>query len=850
MQAYEKLGVFYLGRYHDLAAHKTLPDLLLYNSNDLLTHALCVGMTGSGKTGLCFDIIEEAAIDGIPAILIDPKGDLANLMLTFPDLRGSDFEPWVNADEARRKGLSTADFAAQQAELWQKGLASWDQDGDRIRRLREAADFTIYTPGSNAGTPISILNSFATPPQVILDDNELMRERVNTTVSGLLGLVGVEADPTKSREAIFLANIIQRAWQDGRDLDLGALIQEIQTPSVQRIGVMDVESFYPAKDRFALATAINGLLASPGFGAWLEGEPLDIQRIYFTPEGKPRVAIFSIAHLNDAERMFFVTLLLNQLLGWMRTQSGTTSLRALFYMDEIFGYFPPIANPPSKLPLLTLLKQGRAFGLGSVLATQNPVDLDYKGLANIGTWFLGRLQTDRDKQRVLDGLEGAASTQGSTFDRGVMEQTLAGLGNRVFLMHNVNEQGASIFESRWAMSYLRGPMTRNQIKSVMDTRRAPAAAPARPSSAPSSARISSAPAGARIGVSPGAAPRPSAPPAFVPAAEPEAPAAPPVTSPRGGGLETSRPTLPPAIPQHFVPARGATGSIVYQPMLLGAASVRFADAKTKVDVTQTVVLLTPINDDAVPVDWAEAQDVEIDPNDLERNPAGAAQFAELPPAAAQAKNYANWQKDFVNAIFSSRKVTVMKSTTFNQVSKIDEGEGDFRVRLSQASREQRDAATAKLRAKYSPKTTALNERLRRAEQAVEREAGQARSSKISTALSFGSTLLGAFLGKKVLSSSNVSKAATAMKGVGRSVEQAKDVDRAGETVEALKQQLADLDAQFQAEAGAIEGGLNPASETFETLELRPSKTNISVKIVALAWTPHVRDDSGQLTPVI
>jgi len=847
MQAYEKLGVFYLGRYHDLGARQTLPDLLLYNSNDLLTHALCVGMTGSGKTGLCFDLIEEAAIDGIPAILIDPKGDLANLLLTFPDLRPSDFEPWVNPDEARKKGLAPADFAAQQAELWRKGLASWDQDGERIRRLREAAEFVIYTPGSNAGLPVSILNSFAAPPQAILDDSELLRERVNTTVSGLLGLVGVEADPTKSREAIFLANVIQRAWQEGRDLDLGALIQEIQTPGVQRIGVMDVESFYPAKDRFALATAINGLLASPGFGAWLEGEPLDIQRIYYTPAGKPRVAIFSIAHLNDAERMFFVTLLLNQVLGWMRTQAGTTSLRALVYMDEIFGYFPPVANPPSKLPLLTLLKQGRAFGVGVVLATQNPVDLDYKGLANIGTWFLGRLQTDRDKQRVLDGLEGASTAQGSGFDRAAMEQTLAALGNRVFLLHNVHEEGASIFESRWAMSYLRGPMTRSQIKTVMDARRAPAATAARPSGAPASARLSSAPAGARIG----AAPRPTPPPA--PAPEPvAAPAAPLFESPpAGGGMESTRPTLPPAIPQYFVPVRGGTGgTLVYQPTLLGAASVRFADAKTKVDVTQNVVLLTPINDDAVPVDWAEAQDVPVDPNDLERNPAGAAQFASLPPAASQAKNYATWQKDFVNAIYGSRKVTLLKSTTYSQVSRIDEGEGDFRVRLNQASREQRDAAVAKLRAKYAPKTNTLQERLRRAEAAVEREAAQARQAKISSVISFGTTLLGAFLGKKAITATSISKAGTAVRSVGRASEQAGDVARAGETVEALKQQLADLDAQFQAEASAIEAGHDPASETFETIELRPNKTNISVKLVALAWTPHVRDAAGQLTPAL
>lgn len=847
MKTYEKLGVFYLGRYHDLAARQTLPELVLYSSNDLLTHALCVGMTGSGKTGLCFDLIEEAALDGIPALLIDPKGDLANLLLTFPELRPSDFEPWVNPDEARKKNLTPAEFAQQQAELWRKGLASWDQDGERIRRLRDAAEFVIYTPGSNAGLPVSILNSFAAPPPAILEDVELLRERVNTTVSGLLGLVGVEADPTKSREAIFLANVVQRAWHDRRDLDLGALIQEIQTPGVQRIGVMDVESFYPAKDRFALATAINGLLASPGFGAWLEGEPLDIQRLYYTPAGKPRVAIFSIAHLNDAERMFFVTLLLNQVLGWMRTQSGTTSLRALVYMDEIFGYFPPVANPPSKLPLLTLLKQGRAFGVGVVLATQNPVDLDYKGLANIGTWFLGRLQTDRDKQRVVDGLEGAAAAQGSGFDRAAMEQTLAALGNRVFLLHNVHEEGASIFESRWAMSYLRGPMTRDQIKTVMDSRRASSASASRPSSAPASARLSSAPAGARIG----AAAQPASPSLSTPEAV-AAPAASASATPlAGSGLESTRPTLPPAIPQFYIPVRGeAVGTLVYHPMLLGAASVRFADAKTKVDVTQTVVLLTPINDDAVPVDWSEAQDVQLDPNDLERHPLGAAQFAALPPAASQAKNYTLWQKDFVSAIYGSRTVTLLKSTTYSQVSCIDEAEGDFRVRLQQASREQRDATVAKLRAKYAPKTNTLQERLRRAEQAVEREAAQARQAKVSSFISIGSTLLGAFLGRKAISTTNISKAGTAMRTVGRATEQAGDVARAGETVEAIKQQLADLDAQFQSEVAALEAEADPASESFETIELRPSKTNINVKIVALAWTPHVRDASGQWTLAI
>ena len=442
MQDFEKLGVFYLGRPYDLNHKQPGEGLVLYDSKDLVTHAVCVGMTGSGKTGLCLALLEEAAIDGIPAIAIDPKGDLTNLLLTFPDLKPEDFLPWVNEEDASKKNLSLDQYAAQQAETWKKGLAEWGQDGARIKKLREAADFSIYTPGSNAGISVSILKSFAAPPQIIRDDDELMRERVNTTATSLLGLLSIDADPIKSREHILISTILHKAWTEGKDLDIGALIQQIQSPPVTRVGVMDLESFFPAKERFELAMTLNNLLAAPGFGAWMEGEPLDIQQILYTPGGKPRVAIFSIAHLNDSERMFFVSLLLNQTLGWMRTQSGTTSLRAIVYMDEIFGYFPPVANPPSKQPLLTLLKQGRAFGLGVVLVTQNPVDLDYKGLSNAGTWFIGRLQTERDKAKVLEGLEGVAAGTGKGFDRQRMEEILAGLGNRVFLLNNVHEDGA------------------------------------------------------------------------------------------------------------------------------------------------------------------------------------------------------------------------------------------------------------------------------------------------------------------------------------------------------------------------------------------------------------------------
>ncbi|HEX9028748.1 MAG TPA: DUF87 domain-containing protein, partial [Anaerolineales bacterium] len=462
MEDFEKLGVFYLGRGYDLAQAKAKEDLLLYDSKDLVTHAVCVGMTGSGKTGLCISLIEEAAIDSVPAILIDPKGDLGNLLLTFPQLRGEDFLPWINQDDARQKGLSPQDYANQQAQMWQKGLAAWGQDGARIQRLRGAADFDIYTPGSNAGIPISILKTFSAPGQSVLDDNETMRNRVSSTVTSLLGLIGIDADPLQSREHILLSTILDHAWRAGQDLDLPTLIQQVQTPPVSKIGVLDLESFYPSKDRFGLVMAINNLLASPGFSAYMEGQALDIGNILYTPQGKPRIAIFSIAHLSDPERMFFVSLLLNEVLSWMRAQSGTTSLRALLYMEEIFGYLPPVSNPPSKLPLMTLLKQARAFGVGVVLATQNPVDLDYKALSNTGTWFIGRLQTERDKARLLDGLEGASAAAGSAFNREDIDKVISGLGNRIFLMNNTHEDAPEVFQSRWALSYLRGPITRDQ----------------------------------------------------------------------------------------------------------------------------------------------------------------------------------------------------------------------------------------------------------------------------------------------------------------------------------------------------------------------------------------------------
>ncbi len=789
MQDFEKLGAFYLGRHYNLPQGKSSDEPVLYDSKDLLTHAVCVGMTGSGKTGLGIGLLEEAAIDGIPALIIDPKGDLTNLLLNFPELQPEQFLPWVDEDGATRKGLSKEEYAREQAGLWRNGLAKWGQTPERIRKLRDSAEFSIYTPGSDAGIPVSVIASFAAPPENIRNDRDLLRDSVSATTTSLLALIGVEADPLKSREHILIATILDRAWKNGEDLDLGTLIQQIQNPPVNRIGVFDLESFYPAKDRFGLAMALNNVLAAPGFEVWLSGEPLDVNRLLYTAQGKPRMAIFSIAHLNDSERMFFVSLLLGQTMSWMRTQPGTTSLRAILYMDEIFGYFPPVANPPSKLPLLTLLKQARAFGLGVVLATQNPVDLDYKGLSNAGTWFIGRLQTERDKARVMEGLEGAAAAAGAGFDRGAMEQILAGLGSRIFLMKNVHEDAPVIFETRWALSYLRGPLTRPEIKRLMSARSAPAA---EPREAPGLAALLSREAG-------------------------------------------PRPALPPEIPQYFFPSRG---SVVYEPMLLGIAQVRFVDAKNKVDETRDCAYLTRLNDDVLAVNWDDAWLEEIDAATLEQVPSEGSRFVTLPPAGARAKSYAGWNKDFVNWLSSNAVLNLWRSTSLGEMSRPGETERDFRLHVQQLSREQRDRAIEELRQKYSPKLAALEDRIRRARQAVEREQQQSQGQFLAVAGSIASTLAGALFGRKTLSTTNLRRAGAAVRQVSRSRKESGDVQRALETVEALETQREQLDEQLQAECSRIRSEFDTSAGSIEELPVRPRKSNISVRLFGLAWVPQ------------
>ena len=806
MQDYEKLGWFYLGRPYDLETKTTQPEDLLYESKQLTTHAVCVGMTGSGKTGLCLALLEEAGIDGIPALIIDPKGDLGNLLLTFPELRPADFQPWIDPAEAARKNLTPDEYAKATAKQWQEGLAKWNQDGARIARLREAVDIAIYTPGSSAGLGLTVLRSFAAPGPELLNDAEALRERVTAAASGLLALLGIDADPLRSREHILLSTLFDKSWRAGHDIDLADLIRSIQSPPFDKIGVMDLESIFPAKDRAALAVSLNNLLASPGFSAWMEGEPLDIQRLLYTPEGKPRLAILSIAHLTDAERMFFVTILLNEVIAWMRRQSGTSSLRALLYMDEVFGYFPPTANPPTKTPMLTLLKQARAFGVGVVLATQNPVDLDYKGLSNAGTWFLGRLQTERDKARVLDGLEGASAAAGGVFNRSQMEKILSGLGNRVFLMNNVHEDQPVVFQTRWALSFLRGPLTRDQIQRLMSDRKRSA--------------------------TPAADSRPSA-------------------AVMGQAAEGTRPLLPPDIQEVFLPRQGAllgNAKLRYRPGLLAQVRVHYAQKNVNVDHTEDLALLLPAVQELSSTIWDDAERLEDGPPELQPQPDDPAVFEAPPSELIRAKTFKELDSALKNHVYRTMRLDIWKCSETKECSQPGESEGDFRARLTHGVKEKRDDAVEKLQAKFRPKLASLEERLRKAQQRLDKQKSQATSQMAQAAVSIGTTILGAFFGRKLASSGNVSRAASSIRSASKIANEQQDVTHATETVEAVQAQIEQLNADFAMQAAKIQESCSAEGVKLEAVNVSPKKTDITLVKLALAWTPWVEQPDGTAEP--
>lgn len=784
----EQLGAFYLGKEVDVETRTRLAQPLMYDARDLTTHAVCVGMTGSGKTGLCIDLLEEAALDRIPALVIDPKGDITNLLLQFPELRPEDFLPWVNADDAARKNLTLEEFAQQQADLWKNGLSDWGQGPERIRKLSESADFRIYTPGSTSGVPISILDSFRRPVGSWQSQLESILERIQGTVSGLLGLLGVAADPIKSREHILLSNLFEEAWKSGQDLDLQRLILGIQNPPFSRLGVFDVESFFPASERMELALSLNSLIASPSFASWMKGQPLDISSLLFTDDARPRHSIFYIAHLSEPERMFFVTLLLNQMVSWMRTQPGTTSLRALLYMDEIFGFFPPVANPPSKQPMLTLLKQARAFGVGVVLSTQNPVDLDYKGLTNTGTWFIGRLQTERDRSRLLDGLGSSDfRLSGGEWD---LDELIGSLDKRVFLMHNIHEPEPVLFQTRWAMSYLRGPLTRDQIRQLTPRDEIATLLSDRG-----------------------------------------------VTGQRHPTGSPVPPPLPVSIPQVFllpVSGGGASGAeIIYRPHLLGRGEVYFEDSGKGVRKKEEISILTGL--DAVTA-WEEGHHYN---QPVSEAPIPGSLFSEDPLPVANESDLKQAHKDLEDFLYRTRRLTLFYHRTLKVYSEPEETQKDFRIRLEQKAREARDQEIDRIERKYEARLRRLNAQLRKAEIVLQKKSDTASSRKREMLVSVGESILGMFLGRKSIRAASSSLGRYRMSSTAE-----KAAEEAEEKLESIQEEMAALEAALTEETEMIRQDWLESLQDVEEIEVGPRRTDIDVEQVHLAWAPYFFDPTS------
>jgi hypothetical protein len=786
-----------LGGQIDPAQHQRTDKTVVVPSGDLTTHGVIVGMTGSGKTGLGVVLIEEVLSSGIPTLLIDPKGDLTNLCLMFPWLDGPSFAPWVNEGDAEKAGQSVADFAAAQAESWRNGLSGWGVGGERIAKLRDSVEFTIYTPGSSAGVGLNIVGSLAAPPAGT--DPEVLADEIEGFVSGLLGLVGIDADPLSSREHILLSNLVLHEWSAGRNLDIAALVGMVQQPPIRKLGVFELDQFFPPKDRTAFALRLNGLLASPSFAAWMSGSSLDMDSLLRTPEGKPRCAIITTSHLGDQERQFVTTLVLGKLVTWMRRQSGTTDLRALLYMDEVAGYLPPSAAPPTKKPIMTLMKQARAFGVGVVLSTQNPVDVDYKALSNAGTWMIGRLQTDRDKQRLLDGMSAASGG----VDVKAVGDTISGLAKREFVLRRAGKDQPEVFTTRWAMSYLRGPLTRDQIATLMADQRAKAAA--------------AVPVAGTVTAADGTT---EAPVSTAPAdlAHDETTLMPEVSD------SIAVRWVDPAAP--WLPEVGADpNGTRWAAAMLARVNLRFEDTRAGFshdDEYEAVIF--PLEQH---IDASRAIDVDYDDRDL-RAQAPQGIVYRLPAAPVKQKTYfAGIERDLLDFLARSKSAEMLTNRELKLFGRPGETDEEFRTRCAHEADKRADEETAKLRDRYETKVQSLRQQLLTAEDRVELLEVQAKGRRNEELMSTAGSILGSVVGR----------AGSVAGRRSRTQASGKRLDAASNKVEALQQQLEDLEQQAADEVAAIDTKWAGLAAEVTTTPVSLKRTNAKVLYTALVWLP-------------
>ena len=832
---------FYLGRKYDPISQTVTDEKITYDPADLTTHAVVTGMTGSGKTGLCISLLEEAALQGIPAIIIDPKGDLTNLVLHFPDLAPQDFQPWIDPDMARRSGKTLDQLAMDASSSWREGLQEWDIPPERVLALKNAVQFAIYTPGSDAGIPVSVLTSLAAPGLDWRENREMLREKIVSTVTALLGLVGYQdIDPIRSREHILLSNIFESAWSQGRDVELTELVLQTQTPPFEKLGAFPVETFFPAKDRMELAMVLNNILAAPAFETWREGQDLNVASLLYTEDGRPRHSIFYLAHLADAERMFFVTLLLSAVESWMRTQSGATSLRALLYMDEIFGYMPPQRNPPSKQPLLRMLKQARAFGLGLLLATQNPVDVDYKALSNAGTWFVGKLQTEQDKNRLLDGLESAAGG----FPRNEFDKLISTLGKRVFILHNIHAKQPELFQTRWAMNFLAGPITRTQIPDLNKLA----------GSIGDGTAIVRGPAPAAAALSafqPVSVVTPRSRPAEAPPNPPMANLQSQIVN-RKSELEGSqtKPPIPAWIKEYFLPQNYSLpeafsaanrsmppevviDGVVYRPGLLASAQVRILDRKLGVDSEITRSVLVQSVDKRGVVRWEENPYSGTALDQIDTSPVPGARFSTIDSPLNNTKLMTSLQKDFSDWVFRNSSVRARANQALKVYAGPDVSQADFVRACAEAARDARDAEIAKKTAQLDRQLKTLQDKLTREERELREDESELSNRKLEEAGTHLENITGLFGGRRKASrlSSSLTKR--------RMTEQAKsDVEESITAIDQFKQQIAELEKRREEVVAEINNRWgNVVNESTEVI-VTPKKTDVFVSLFGLAWMPH------------
>lgn len=839
---------FYLGRYFNEKTGKVASEALNYDPADLTTHAVVTGMTGSGKTGLCIALLEEAALNGVPAIIIDPKGDLTNLLLHFPDLLPQDFQPWIDPEVVRRANKTPEQAATEAAAAWRNGIKEWGMDQARILDLKNAVNFAIYTPGSDAGIPVSVLSSLDAPALDWETNREVLRERITSTVTALLGLVGMnDLDPIRSREHILLSNIFEEHWSQGQGIDLTELILQTQNPPFDKLGAFPVDTFFPPKDRMELAMVLNNILAAPAFEAWREGQSLDIQSLLFTPQSQPRHSIFYLAHLSDGERMFFTTLLLSAVETWMRTQKGSTSLRALLYMDEIYGYLPPTANPPSKQPLLRMLKQARAFGLGILLATQNPVDLDYKALSNTGTWFIGKLQTERDKNRLLDGLESLAGG----FSRAEMDKLISSIGKRVFVMNNVHNKTPLLFQTRWVMNFLAGPMTREQIPALNQLAGAEeAASPARthrtpPEPAPTLQAESAPP------------PVDHVQPVAVPVS---APVQPKIQTPTRSSASASngsmtKPPVPAGIREYYLPqnyslpeALNAAGKsqaygaaiqgVVYHPVLLASAQVRILDRKYGVDTEVTKTALVEELDRRGIVRWEDFPYAGPPLDKLESAPAPSSKFGSIEPPLNDSKLMTALQKDFTDWVFRNSSVTARANPALKVFAGPEVSQADFMKACADTAREARDTEIEKKTTALEKKIRALEDKLGREHRELREDEAELQNRNIESGanlLELGASVFGLTRKKSITTQFTKHRLAQSAKA---------EVQESQETIAKLTQDLELLEREHEKIVAEINDKWGRVVSETSEVTINPKKTDVYVNVFGVAWKPHYIVQAG------